>query len=50
MHFEVQLDAQALVLLGITLNQLMVDEGVTHIQKLHKKCNLVATDENSSLV
>ncbi|KAK1334692.1 hypothetical protein QTO34_005700 [Cnephaeus nilssonii] len=49
-QFEAHSDAQALVLLDVTPDQAMVDEGVARevinrIQKLRKKCNLVPTDE-----
>ncbi|XP_066224460.1 isoleucine--tRNA ligase, cytoplasmic [Saccopteryx leptura] len=49
-QFEAHSDAQALVLLDVTPDQSMVDEGVARevinrIQKLRKKCNLVPTDE-----
>lgn len=49
-QFEAHSDAQALVLLDVTPDQSMVDEGmarevINRIQKLRKKCNLVPTDE-----
>uniref|UniRef100_A0A8C0KPI7 Isoleucine--tRNA ligase, cytoplasmic n=1 Tax=Canis lupus dingo TaxID=286419 RepID=A0A8C0KPI7_CANLU len=49
-QYEAHSDAQALVLLDVTPDQSMVDEGVARevinrIQKLRKKCNLVPTDE-----
>ncbi|XP_040853138.1 isoleucine--tRNA ligase, cytoplasmic isoform X3 [Ochotona curzoniae] len=49
-QFEAHSDAQALVLLDISPDQSMVDEGmarevINRIQKLRKKCNLVPTDE-----
>uniref|UniRef100_A0ABI7X1Z1 isoleucine--tRNA ligase n=1 Tax=Felis catus TaxID=9685 RepID=A0ABI7X1Z1_FELCA len=49
-QYEAHSDAQALVLLDVTPEQSMVDEGVARevinrIQKLRKKCNLVPTDE-----
>ncbi|XP_014423441.2 isoleucine--tRNA ligase, cytoplasmic isoform X1 [Camelus ferus] len=49
-QFEAHSDAQALVLLDVTPDQAMVDEGmarevINRIQKLRKKCNLVPTDE-----
>nr|KAF6484903.1 hypothetical protein HJG63_006536 [Rousettus aegyptiacus] len=49
-QFEAHSDAQALVLLDITPDQSMVDEGmarevINRIQKLRKKCNLIPTDE-----
>ncbi|XP_054831699.1 isoleucine--tRNA ligase, cytoplasmic isoform X2 [Eublepharis macularius] len=49
-HFEAHSDTQALVLLDVTPDQSMVDEGVARevinrIQKLRKKRNLVPTDE-----
>ncbi|XP_070256993.1 isoleucine--tRNA ligase, cytoplasmic isoform X2 [Myotis yumanensis] len=49
-QFEAHSDAQALVLLDVTPDQAMVDQGVARevinrIQKLRKKCNLVPTDE-----
>ncbi|XP_053518770.1 isoleucine--tRNA ligase, cytoplasmic isoform X4 [Artibeus jamaicensis] len=49
-QFEAHSDAQALVLLDITPDQSLMDEGVARevinrIQKLRKKCNLVTTDE-----
>uniref|UniRef100_A0A6I8SQG0 Isoleucine--tRNA ligase, cytoplasmic n=1 Tax=Xenopus tropicalis TaxID=8364 RepID=A0A6I8SQG0_XENTR len=49
-HFEAHSDAQVLVLLDVTPDQSMVDEGVARevinrIQKLRKKGNLVPTDE-----
>uniref|UniRef100_A0A8C2USK6 Isoleucine--tRNA ligase, cytoplasmic n=1 Tax=Chinchilla lanigera TaxID=34839 RepID=A0A8C2USK6_CHILA len=49
-QFEAHSDAQALVLLDITPDQSMLDEGmarevINRIQKLRKKCNLVPTDE-----
>ncbi|XP_060095862.1 isoleucine--tRNA ligase, cytoplasmic [Heteronotia binoei] len=49
-HFEAHSDSQVLVLLDITPEQSMVDEGVARevinrIQKLRKKRNLVPTDE-----
>nr|KAF6394782.1 hypothetical protein HJG59_006577 [Molossus molossus] len=48
-QYEAHSDAQALVLLDITPDQSMVDEGVARevinrIQKLRKKCGLVPTD------
>ncbi|XP_058997292.1 isoleucine--tRNA ligase, cytoplasmic [Mustela lutreola] len=50
MQYEAHSDAQVLVLLDVTPDQSMVDEGVARevinrIQKLRKKCNLVPTDE-----
>uniref|UniRef100_A0A8C9H7F5 Isoleucyl-tRNA synthetase 1 n=2 Tax=Piliocolobus tephrosceles TaxID=591936 RepID=A0A8C9H7F5_9PRIM len=49
-QFEAHSDAQALVLLDVTPDQSMVDEGmarevINRIQKLRKKCSLVPTDE-----
>ncbi|XP_069822571.1 isoleucine--tRNA ligase, cytoplasmic [Dendropsophus ebraccatus] len=49
-QFEAHSDAQVLVLLDVTPDQAMVDEGVARevinrIQKLRKKGNLVPTDE-----
>ncbi|XP_064374878.1 isoleucine--tRNA ligase, cytoplasmic [Dromaius novaehollandiae] len=49
-QFEAHADAQVLVLLDVTPDQSMVDEGVARevinrIQKLRKKRNLVPTDE-----
>ncbi|XP_004870143.1 isoleucine--tRNA ligase, cytoplasmic isoform X3 [Heterocephalus glaber] len=49
-QFEAHSNAQALVLLDVTPDQSMVDEGmarevINRIQKLRKKCNLVPTDE-----
>ncbi|XP_010149350.1 PREDICTED: isoleucine--tRNA ligase, cytoplasmic, partial [Eurypyga helias] len=49
-QFEAHSDAQVLVLLDVTPDQAMVDEGVARevinrIQKLRKKRNLVPTDE-----
>jgi len=49
-RYEAHSDAQVLVLLDVTPDQSMVDEGVARevinrIQKLRKKCNLVPTDE-----
>ncbi|XP_068108961.1 isoleucine--tRNA ligase, cytoplasmic [Hyperolius riggenbachi] len=49
-QFEAHSDAQVLVLLDVTPDQSMVDEGVARevinrIQKLRKKANLVPTDE-----
>uniref|UniRef100_A0A8D1FQ09 Isoleucine--tRNA ligase, cytoplasmic n=1 Tax=Sus scrofa TaxID=9823 RepID=A0A8D1FQ09_PIG len=49
-QFEAHSDAQVLVLLDVTPDQSMVDEGmarevINRIQKLRKKCNLVPTDE-----
>nr|XP_056709456.1 isoleucine--tRNA ligase, cytoplasmic [Euleptes europaea] len=49
-HFEAHSDSQVLVLLDVTPDQSMVDEGVARevinrIQKLRKKRNLVPTDE-----
>uniref|UniRef100_A0A8C5PK40 Isoleucine--tRNA ligase, cytoplasmic n=1 Tax=Leptobrachium leishanense TaxID=445787 RepID=A0A8C5PK40_9ANUR len=49
-HFEAHSDSQVLVLLDVTPDQSMVDEGVARevinrIQKLRKKGNLVPTDE-----
>uniref|UniRef100_A0A670J633 isoleucine--tRNA ligase n=1 Tax=Podarcis muralis TaxID=64176 RepID=A0A670J633_PODMU len=49
-QFEAHSDSQVLVLLDVTPNQSMVDEGVARevinrIQKLRKKRNLVPTDE-----
>uniref|UniRef100_A0A7N5K5K6 Isoleucine--tRNA ligase, cytoplasmic n=1 Tax=Ailuropoda melanoleuca TaxID=9646 RepID=A0A7N5K5K6_AILME len=49
-QYEAHSDAQVLVLLDVTPDQSMVDEGVARevinrIQKLRKKCNLVPTDE-----
>uniref|UniRef100_A0A8I3XF31 isoleucine--tRNA ligase n=1 Tax=Callithrix jacchus TaxID=9483 RepID=A0A8I3XF31_CALJA len=49
-QFEAHSDAQALVLLDVTPDQSMVDEGmarevINRIQKLRKKCHLVPTDE-----
>ncbi|CAO2596028.1 Isoleucine--tRNA ligase, cytoplasmic [Lemmus lemmus] len=49
-QFEAHSDAQALVLLDVTSDLSMVDEGmaravINRIQKLRKKCNLVPTDE-----
>ncbi|OCT83213.1 isoleucyl-tRNA synthetase 1 S homeolog isoform X1 [Xenopus laevis] len=49
-HFEAHSDAQVLVLLDVTPDQSMLDEGVARevinrIQKLRKKGNLVPTDE-----
>ncbi|XP_073084971.1 isoleucine--tRNA ligase, cytoplasmic isoform X2 [Manis javanica] len=49
-QFEAHSDAQALVLLDVTPDQSMVDEGmarevINRIQKLRKKCNLIPTDE-----
>ncbi|XP_069499997.1 isoleucine--tRNA ligase, cytoplasmic [Ambystoma mexicanum] len=51
-HFEAHSDAQVLVLLDVTPDQSMVDEGVARevinrIQKLRKKGNLVPTDQIS---
>ncbi|XP_027556984.1 isoleucine--tRNA ligase, cytoplasmic [Neopelma chrysocephalum] len=51
-QFEAHSDAQVLVLLDVTPDQSMVDEGVARevinrIQKLRKKRNLVPTDEIS---
>ncbi|XP_073501317.1 isoleucine--tRNA ligase, cytoplasmic [Phyllobates terribilis] len=51
-QFEAHSDAQVLVLLDVTPDQAMVDEGVARevinrIQKLRKKGNLVPTDEIS---
>ncbi|XP_044159011.1 isoleucine--tRNA ligase, cytoplasmic [Bufo gargarizans] len=51
-QFEAHSDAQVLVLLDVTPDQAMVDEGVSRevinrIQKLRKKGNLVPTDEIS---
>ncbi|XP_078517523.1 isoleucine--tRNA ligase, cytoplasmic [Lissotriton helveticus] len=51
-QFEAHSDAQVLVLLDVTPDQSMVDEGVARevinrIQKLRKKGNLVPTDEIS---
>ncbi|XP_027593463.1 isoleucine--tRNA ligase, cytoplasmic [Pipra filicauda] len=51
-QFEAHSDAQVLVLLDVTPDQAMVDEGVARevinrIQKLRKKRNLVPTDEIS---
>uniref|UniRef100_A0A8C2PPF5 Isoleucine--tRNA ligase, cytoplasmic n=1 Tax=Capra hircus TaxID=9925 RepID=A0A8C2PPF5_CAPHI len=49
-QFEAHSDAQVLVLLDVTPDQSMVDEGmarevINRIQKLRKKCSLVPTDE-----
>ncbi|XP_061474059.1 isoleucine--tRNA ligase, cytoplasmic [Rhineura floridana] len=49
-HFEAHSDSQVLVLLDVTPDQSMLDEGVARevinrIQKLRKKRNLVPTDE-----
>ncbi|KAF6327443.1 hypothetical protein mRhiFer1_006627 [Rhinolophus ferrumequinum] len=49
-QFEAHSDAQTLVLLDVSPDQSMVDEGmarevINRIQKLRKKCNLVPTDE-----
>ncbi|XP_027691620.1 isoleucine--tRNA ligase, cytoplasmic [Vombatus ursinus] len=49
-HYEAHSDAQVLVLLDVTPDQSMVDEGmarevINRIQKLRKKCNLVPTDD-----
>ncbi|XP_051833621.1 isoleucine--tRNA ligase, cytoplasmic [Antechinus flavipes] len=49
-QYEAHSDAQVLVLLDVTPDQSMVDEGmarevINRIQKLRKKCNLVPTDE-----
>uniref|UniRef100_A0A6I8NVC5 Isoleucine--tRNA ligase, cytoplasmic n=1 Tax=Ornithorhynchus anatinus TaxID=9258 RepID=A0A6I8NVC5_ORNAN len=49
-QYEAHSDAQILVLLDVTPDQSMVDEGmarevINRIQKLRKKCNLVPTDD-----
>ncbi|KAM5260283.1 isoleucine--tRNA ligase, cytoplasmic isoform 2-T3 [Hipposideros larvatus] len=49
-QFEAHSDAQVLVLLDVSPDQSMVDEGmarevINRIQKLRKKCNVVPTDE-----
>ncbi|XP_044517790.1 isoleucine--tRNA ligase, cytoplasmic isoform X4 [Gracilinanus agilis] len=49
-QYEAHSDAQVLVLLDVTPDQSMVDEGmarevINRIQKLRKKCNLVPTDD-----
>ncbi|KAM6214637.1 isoleucine--tRNA ligase, cytoplasmic [Rhynchocyon petersi] len=49
-QFEAHADAQALVLLDVTPDQSMLDEGmarevINRIQKLRKKCSLIPTDE-----